>query len=299
MGLGKKLKKLGGKALNIGTLGLFGEGPFSGDPGDPAPNAPNLAFLDDISKFNFLKDSGSRYGSLRDAPASNRYLVNPSGLASGAAALGADGDSAFQDLLGSLNVGPSSVDEVMSQIDDEGLQQLLGSIDEDTRTAAGDLSMDFADRGVAGPGQLSDAEASGLGRLSGLGVKAKAAARTDVAKAKLGRLADQEKMLTSARIGAYGQRYGNEADQANQIIQMLFGAGESEADRSLQTELGLAGFESGDTRAYADILNARDLGKAGQLTSQYTTQYNNRRPPTDSIGMGLLKNVNIGIPIGG
>ena len=29
---------------------------------------------------------------------------------------------------------------------------------------------------------------------------------------------------------------------------------------TLQTELGLAGFESGDTRAYADILNARDLG---------------------------------------
>src|SRR5690349_21030753 len=130
MGLGKKLKKLGGKVLNVGTLGLLGDGPLSGDPGDPAPGAPDLRFLDDISKFDFLKNSAGRYGALRDTPSSNRFLVDPSGLASGAAALGAEGDQAFGDYLGAIQA-PSSVDEVMGQIDDESLQQLLAGIDED------------------------------------------------------------------------------------------------------------------------------------------------------------------------
>ncbi len=290
MGLGRKLKKLGSKGLNVFSLGLMGDGPLSGDPGDPAPGAPDMRFLDDISKFDFLKNPGSRYGALRDAPGANRYLVDPSGLAGGAAAMGAEGDEAFGDYMGAINA-PSSVDDVMGQIDDDAMAQLLAGIDEDTGMAASDLTMDFADRGVAGPGQLSDAEASGLGRLAGQGVKAKAGARTDFARAKLGRLADREK----AAIGAYGQRYATESDEASRIMSMLFGAGESEADRALQTELGLAGFESGDTRAYADLLNSRDLAKAGQLSSMYNTQYANRRDPKASVGESLLRNIQIGV----
>lgn len=299
MSLGKSLKKIGKTAVQFGSLGLIGGDPFS-SPRDPAPNAPNLNFLDDTSKFNFLQDP-NRYGNLRDAPSTNRFLVNPSDLVKGAAGVGGNGDQAFQDYINSISA-PSSVDAVRGEIDNDQLSQLLAGIDEDTKNASGDLSMDFADRGVAGPGQISDAEASGLGRLAGLGVKSKAAARVGLAQTQLQRLSDKEK----AAQAAYGQRYGTSASEDEQMRQLygqgyqdLFGAGESEAGRNIQQELGLDQLLSGDASTYAGIINARDLSKAGQLSSAYNTQLNNRQARQPGIFENLLRNVNLNVPMGG
>lgn len=90
-----------------------------------------------------------------------------------------------------------------------GLQeQLLSGIDRDTNKAVGSLKMDFADRGLSGPGQMSDIEGVGLAQARGEGDRAKVTGRLGIAK-----------MLSDAM----GERYTNAAGTDKLIAQLLSG----------------------------------------------------------------------------
>lgn len=83
-------------------------------------------------------------------------------------------DAIFKDLLSNIND--------KAALGSQGLNDLLGQIDQDTANQVGSLKSDFLDRGLGGPGQISDIEAAGLGDLRSGAVKAKSAARLGLAQ---------------------------------------------------------------------------------------------------------------------
>lgn len=250
--------------------------------------APDLSFLDDASKFDFLKDTGKYDFLLGGDYDPAKDLARPSALLSGLEGIGVRGDDSFEDLLGAISA-PSSVDEVTGMIEGDRLDQLLSSIDEDIAREKGSLTMDFADRGVAGPGQLSAAEAAGLGRLSGQGLKAKAKARTDLALGELGRLKERE----DAMRGAYGQKFSADTAVDQQLRSMFGGAFGAASEEDLTRELAMADVMKELGLGYADILSGRDVAKAQALSGKYSTQVAGR----DQGKSGLFDRIGLNIGI--
>lgn len=142
---------------------------------------------------------------------------------------GTGSEMAFKDLLGGINA-PSSVDAVRGEVEDEQMKALLLGADEDIAAARGSTKMDFLDRGLGGPGQISDIEANALATLQGKGLRAKGDIRSGYALKKLDRLAERE----SAVRDAYKTRYNTQTDLE-----------ESNMDRELRRLLGIAEVQSG------------------------------------------------------
>jgi len=263
-------------------------------------------FLKDPNSYNFLKNPG-QYDFLKDPSApitagTNRFAEGlPESVKTFAGTYKAPtrtSTGAFQDYLGAIDA-PSSVDDVQREIDSGMLSQLLGDVDTDTRNSIGSLKSDFADRGLSGPGMISDIEGNALAQAYSDAGKTKANLRGEYAGKELERLKAKE----LAKREAYGTRYGTEAgfdsqDQQiaaqgalsdassfNEMLRTRASLGDSEAARilqasstgsaqELQRKLGYAGFLQGEDEQYADaltegqklfaqLLNARDLGKVG------------------------------------
>ncbi len=130
-------------------------------------------------------------------------------------------DQYFQELIKSLNL-PSSSEGAMTEVNGELMKHLLSGIDTDLTKSIGDSSMDFASRGLAGPGQLSDIEANAAGDLREKALIDKNKTRLGFATTGLNAIADREKMKAEAlgqRAGAgvslLGQMRGNSADLWN------------------------------------------------------------------------------------
>ena len=158
------------------------------------------------------------------------------------------GDQYFQDYLKTIGA-PSSVDQVQKSLETDLLNQTLQGIDEQTAQDIGSSKMDYLDRGLGGPGQISDIEANALAQIRSGGAKTKAGARTQLGMAEIGRQKAREEALR----GAYGQRYaaGTAQDQAEKdlrykLLGLDVGAEQGEAERGLKrqltgAELGLSG----------------------------------------------------------
>src|SRR3990167_224823 len=95
----------------------------------------------------------------------------------------------FAELLKSIEA-PSSVEEVQRQIESEALKRNLEDIERGTKESVASSRLDFLDRGIGGPGQMSDIEANALAQLQTGGARTKAGSKTSVLLTQLGRQAE-------------------------------------------------------------------------------------------------------------
>jgi hypothetical protein len=223
LGMGSSLPLDSGGTYNLDTmianlLKGFGTGGANGAglPGLPAGN-PGSALVNTAKGNNLL--FADRY----TAPA------NPS-------------DKFFQDYLTSLT-GPSSSEDALKSVEGQGLEQLLAEIDRETAGQVGSAKLDFLDRGISGPGQVSDIEANAIAQLKTGGARNKAAARTSVLTSQLGRQAEKEK----AKSAALGLRYttGAAADIAGRDI----AARGAQSDSQILAQLLGTQYQGGITQA--------------------------------------------------
>lgn len=177
----------------------------------------------------------------------------------------------FADYLSSIQA-PSSVDEVTRSIESDLLRQTLTDIDLDTDRALAETRSEAYDRGIGGAGIASEIEFSGLGGIRSEGAKRKSGARTTLALSELDRQKEKERAVREA----YGTRYGTGANIYSQLL----------------------GLESDREKALADIINSRDLGRAGQATSIFGTQ-TEATLQNKGILEDIMRNVKIGFNFGG
>lgn len=111
-------------------------------------------------------------------------------------------DKYFDELMANISA-PSSVDEVQRGVESDLMKQLLADIDRDTEGEMANLKLDFLDRGLGGPGQMSDIEGIALAQAGAEGGRKKASARSNYALAELGRIKAREEAARQALGGRY------------------------------------------------------------------------------------------------
>lgn len=271
-----------------GGIGNF----LGGSPGPGNPfGAPNLSFLDDVSKFKYLMDPSS-YSYLKDATPYQFLKETPNLTGQGKSfadfysAPTRSSDAMFEDYIGKINA-PSSVEDVQKQVESEQMAQLLSGIDEDTKQSVGSLKMDFADRGLGGPGQISDIESVGLGRTYADSLREKGKVRSDYAGKELERVKAREDAVRQAYGGRYAAGVGFDTQAAdiaskgamsdsqifNDLLKTETDMGQkgdlAYADLLAKGNQSYADIISGREKTYANILDARDLAKIGQATNLF------------------------------
>lgn len=193
------------------------------------PGAPNMDWLSDYSQFDFLKKP------LTEGVTDDRERL-------------------FQDLLGSIENTPAAEAE---------LNQTLEGIDLDTKQALSTVRQEALDRGLGGPGMLSEIEASGLGTVASDAARTKASART-----KYGLSREQ------TRQKAYGDRYATGAQLYSQLL----------------------GLNTGRKDLLAQLMNQRDLARATGQSTNYGTMTDamikNYQP---SVLDDILRNIQISL----
>lgn len=323
------------KALGGGSLDdLMGIGAKPG-PANPY-GKPDLAYLADTSNLDYLKTPTTALGTsgfdfLKNpsavAPSTSKLSALPDALKTFASTYKAPTGSSgldFNDLINNINA-PSSVDQVQSQLDNDRLTQLLSGIDSDTKNTIGSLKSDFADRGLGGPGMLSDIEGNSLAQAYGDANVTKANARNTEAQGELDRLKAKE----TAAQGAYTTRYQNQVasdntdktiaaagatndvNSYNQSLQdslkQQLAEEDAAAGRTNTNQLDFASLLNSNNQQaatntnsnnalFAQLLNARDLGAAGINSTNYNTavgqQYQYAQP-------GFLQDLLKGFSSGG
>ena len=291
---------------------------FGGKKGPQNPySAPNLSYLLDTSKLDYLKNP-SMYNFLTDTSKYD-FLKNPVSaapvktFASTYTPPGfAKSDQLYSDLIGSTSA-PSSVDQVRTELNNDQLDQTLQGIDQDTAQTVGNLKGDFLDRGLSGPGMISDIEANALAKAYGDADKTKAAARTQVGQSTLDLLKNRETAANAARTAAAGA--GLSEDQLLNQIEAQGATTDVNAENTAEnnaknltnqnalswTSLLNSGNQNyasalqGGNDLFAQLLNARDLGAAGINSTNYNTavgqQYQYQQP-------GFLDNILRNIKVG-
>lgn len=309
------------KGASKATGALFGGGSSNPNPFPP----PNLDYLKDPSKLDFLKNNktynylldSKPYQSLLYNKPANPYEANlPGNAKTFSDTYTAPGygksDTLYQNLLDTTK-GPSSVDAVREQLNNDQLQQLLSGIDTDTKNSIGSLKMDFADRGLSGPGMISDIEGNALAQAYGQGDKTKAAARTQLGQSSLDLLKNRENQNVGALTAAAGAGQAEDT-QANQIAaggaqtdvgtySSLLGtqAGLSEQDLARQAQAqqlyyqlmssntqDYAGLGNTNLDLYANLLNNRDLAYA---TGQNAAYSNAAQLDATTRNKGIIPNI--------
>ncbi len=291
MGFGKTLKKIGKAAINPITA-FQGNGASAGTPNPYGP--VDLSFLNDTSKLDFLKDPNT----FKVDPSKYSFLTNPSSTFASTYKGPNYGrsDSIYNDLLGVVNA-PSSVDQVRSGIDSETMKNLLSGIDQDTAKSVGSLKSDFLDRGLSGPGMASDIEGNALAEAYGLGDKNKSTARLDYAGKELDRL----KAAEDARRAAATARYETAGAQDTQENQTRAAGAQADVAGRQARDLSYADILKGGSdnssqalQLLAQLINQRDLGKAGQATSLFNAgQQNQAATKTPSYLDSILRNIQV------
>ena len=347
-GLRRTFKKVKNVASGL-VGGLLGAGGRPEQAGPANPFAP--PDLDKLLSNKNLFGEGGQFAFLNQTPGVNTALagfqpgVNTAldaqipGL-TGRGATFADMfqetesqlDPLFQDLLGSINA-PSSIEEVQRQIEEGQLEQVLDAIGREGEQELAATRGELAERGLSGPGQMSDIEANALAQIrTGTG-RTKAGARTDISRAQIERLRDREKAKRDAfgrrfdigaqreaqLLGLSGQGALTDVSNLNQLLGLEFQGGlqrdiarsgveESGLDRSLQLALAQSGVqESGLARdlqrqlAKAGILQERDITKAKTLADLFTggasREIAGRKPREPGFLENLLGNLNVNVPL--
>lgn len=222
--------------LTAGFASILGYGSSPGQANPYAP--PNLAFLQDPSKFDFLKTLGDKTTKIGST------------------------DNLFQDLL--TNIGGQN------QNDTAALNNLLADIGIDEKNTVGATKSDFLDRGLGGPGQISDIEANAIAQNRSMADRTRTGARVDTVGKGLDRLAT-----------AYGQRYAT-------------GASNAATDAATYNDL----LKSGNL-AYANLASGRETDYAKILSDLYSGGEKNK---IDTMQPGyldsFLRNIKLGIGVG-
>jgi hypothetical protein len=307
------------------AVGLGG----SSGPSNPVP-LPDLSYLRKSNNLNFLRQptaqnllNPGQYSFLKGGatnPYSNDLTDNAPSFADTYRAPRARSGLDFNQLLGAIDA-PSSVDEVQSGVDSDRMKQLLAGIDTDTTNSVGSLKSDYLDRGLGGPGMISDIEANALAQARTGGDKAKAAARSDFATKELDRLKARE----TAQQAAYGKKYDTSvardtqatdiaskgALQDSSIYGQLLGEqgnlASEDLNRGNQRTLSLADILKSNNQTYstlnnsnsqllAQLLNARDLGYATDQADLFNAGANRQAAGTrNGILDNILRNVQVNV----
>lgn len=293
MGLGKTIKKATGKVSGAvkkavknpltyinpltyaGTIGLKDLGVL--DYGASQPNNPyspgDWNRLFDNSKFDYLKDATAK--AYDPAISESNQLFDQ--YINSIKSQGPVGESQFQDYISNINA-PSSVDEARRSVENEQYQNALRDIGRQTESAIGSSKLDYQDRGLGGPGQMSDIEAVGLAQLRGQGAENEANARLSLYQQELDRLKAREEAARSA----YGSRYqtGVASDMSkNQALQNAYGQ-KASVGTSLQSQK--AGSDLDIKKYIADLISGRETsavaGKTGQYSDAENRKYQYQKP---------------------
>lgn len=142
----------------------------------------------------------------------------------------------FNQYVNAVNA-PSSVDQVYGELSNNYVNSLLRGVNQDTNTAMGTGTGGYLRRGLISPqsgGVSSDIASSGLASIASRGAQRAGDIRLQYGLADLDRLKQRENALQNA----YATQYGTETSLAQN---------------------------------YANLLNSRDLGYAGQLSGLYTS----------------------------
>ena len=174
-------------------------------------------------------------------------------------------DKYFQDLLASV-AGPSSTEEALKLAEGQGLEQLLAEIDRGTAGDVASLRLDFLDRGIGGPGQVSDIEANAIAQLQAGGARTKSGARTSVLTNQLGRLAEREK----ARTSALGLRYQTGAAAEESAAARRSAEGMNFMNQVLDYAMKSGALSQEDAQFYAKLMSTEKENALGR-----TAAYNN------------------------
>jgi hypothetical protein len=330
-------------AVMTGGLSLLGNIGAKPGPSNPyAPPDPNklfdtskIDFLKDPTRLNYMKDA-SGFDFLRNPTKPNpladnsdlSFLRNPTKTFANSytAPDRSRSDSMFNDLLSGIDA-PDSVDAVRGDLDKEQLSNTLRDIDRDTAQSVGSAKMDYQDRGLSGPGMMSDIEAIGLAQARGKGDETKANARIAQSNAELDRLKAKEEARNSALGARYQTGAAQDANDAQIKAQGTLAdlSGQQARDTSYagfanQRKTALADDASKRDLAYADILrgkdsdystatnnaqslfaqllNARDLGAFNQSASLYDAGENRKVAGTKPSYLdNLLRNINVSVPL--
>jgi hypothetical protein len=180
-------------------------------------------------------------------------------------------DASFQDLV--KNIGaPSSVDDVRKQVNGDLMNQLLTEIDRSTNNAAASTKLDFLDRGIGGPGAISDIEANAVAQVRGQGADTRAKTSGTFMLDELNNLAKKEASLRDA----YSSRYNADV------------AGASSA----------AGAYNAAATNQASLSNGRDISVADLMANLYNAGANRQEATKkNSYLEDFLRNINVGIPL--
>lgn len=216
--------------LTAGFGGLLG---YGSKPGVANPfGVPDLSFLKDNSAYDYLK--------------------NPVDLTSGFKKIDTSGtDATFNDLL--TNIGGQN------QNDTEALNNLLRDINIQGENTVGSTKSDFLDRGLGGPGQISDIEANAIAQNRADTGRTAANARTATVGQGLDRLAT-----------AYGQKYLTGADTAKTNAATFNDLLKSGADLTQQGKLAYGNIASGKEGTLAKLM--ADLYSGGAKNNIETQQ---------------------------
>lgn len=167
----------------------------------------------------------------------------------------------FQDYLSSINA-PSSVDVVRKEVESDALRQIYEDIDRELKQAIGTSRIDFMERGLAGPGQISDIEQNALAQLKAGAIRSKAQAGTQIKLAEIERQKEKEKAVTEA----YGKQYESFVKGAlsDQAIQNRLLETESITNKEISAKglLALADIISRRDALLAELQTKKDLGRA-------------------------------------
>lgn len=239
--------------LQTGGLNLIpgGESFFKGLFGAPGPSnpygAPNPTFLMDPARYDYMKKAGEN-PYIANLPGSAKTISSPyiTNLPSQTKTFASTykppvgtSDAMFKDYINSVSA-PSSVDEVQRNIENEQVQQMLREIGRGTEQSVASQKLDYQDRGLGGPGQMSDIEAVALAQTRGQGEELAAQTRLEALKAEI----ERQKAKELATQEAYKARYGVGAEADTQARQIAAAGAVSDVEGhnqllGKQAELGL------------------------------------------------------------
>jgi len=172
-------------------------------------------------------------------------------------------ENQFQDLIKTIGA-PSSVDEAKKAAETEQLKQMLTDIGRQTDTSVANTKMDFLDRGMAGPGQMSDIEAVGLAQARGSGEEAMNRARLTAYQSEL----DRQKARETNVAEAYKTRYGAGVEKGTQERQIAAAGAQGDVD----TYAKLLGIDQQTAATLIALQKSSGLDLAKLLSSLYTEE---------------------------
>lgn len=240
----------------------------------PDPNLPPIQqdYETNPHLYDFLREKVSPTAGVEESNLAFQSLIDSiKGRSS------SESDKLFQDLI-------SEIDK-QSGVRGEAMKMMLDQIDADTSKSVGGLKSDFLERGLGGPAQLSDIEASGLGDLYSGATKAKAQARLGLAQTNADTLAS-----------AYGNRYATMNDflkSRDTDLATAYGNRSKSVDDLIKSNLSQ---QTQRDTALATILANQEQERLARRKGKYSQPNSNTSEP--GLFDKILSNINLGFNIG-